>query len=367
MRLLVPFFICLFGCAVIWIMVDLYGNIYDFVDHKASFGLILKFYALQIPTMVVQTLPTIILVSALWTLLTLNRRSELVAFMAGGMSPIWLFIPFILFTTIWVAVLAYLLSGPAAEAAVKHDMILQEIKGEGSKGIQNLPYVDNPNHRVWFFQTLDTGHNSAKGVELLFRDSQGHDVQKYFAREATWNKEFWKFTGVREILYGAEDRVEDFPEIDLPDVTTPPLQLSLANSQAERMTVPQLSTYIATSPSSKEHLAGFRTEWWYRILHPLCLFIFLSFAFINGMHSDRRGAAMGWFAAILVIIGYNCVLGPSLSFGKFGRMPPLVAVLVAPVIFGALGLHLLALKYGWYWQIGETWKQWRGRGVKSAA
>ena len=31
-RLLVPFMICIFGCTVIWIMVDLYGNMDDFLE-----------------------------------------------------------------------------------------------------------------------------------------------------------------------------------------------------------------------------------------------------------------------------------------------------------------------------------------------
>ena len=39
-RLLIPFVVCLFAGAVIWIMADLYGNIYDFIEHKAPFRLV---------------------------------------------------------------------------------------------------------------------------------------------------------------------------------------------------------------------------------------------------------------------------------------------------------------------------------------
>jgi lipopolysaccharide export system permease protein len=360
-RLLVPFVVCLFAGAVIWIMVDLYGNIYDFIEHKAPFRLVVWFYLLKLPSMLVQFLPATILVASLWTLLSLNRRSELVALQSGGMSPIWLFTPFFLFAAIWAAVLAYDLSGPATLSQVKSDQLLQQVKGQDARSnvFHNLPYVDNANRRVWFFQTLDTGHNKAEDMELLFRDAQGHDMEKYFAHAARWNDGFWKLNGVREIIYGNEDTVKDFEQLDLPDVTTPPTQLSLIISQAEQLTLPQLSQYIATSTSSQEHLAGFRTEWWYRVLQPFSLFVLLLFALLNGMHTDRRGAARGWAWSIAVLFAYIVCQATLMPFGRFNRMSPFVSVVATEVIFGALGIHLLAVKYGWYWQLGEHWKEWR--------
>src|SRR5277367_2639203 len=107
MRLLAPFAVCIFGCTVIWIMVDLYGNMDDFLEHKINILLILRFYFLRIPSMLVMVLPAALLFSTLWTLLSLNRRCELVAFQSGGLAPIWLFTPFFAFACILVAILAF--------------------------------------------------------------------------------------------------------------------------------------------------------------------------------------------------------------------------------------------------------------------
>jgi lipopolysaccharide export LptBFGC system permease protein LptF len=62
-RLFGPFAICLAACTLIWIMVDLYGNIDDFLEHRTNILLILRFYLLQIPNMLVQVLPAAILFS----------------------------------------------------------------------------------------------------------------------------------------------------------------------------------------------------------------------------------------------------------------------------------------------------------------
>jgi lipopolysaccharide export LptBFGC system permease protein LptF len=206
-------------------------------------------------------------------------------------------------------------------------------------------------HIIWFFQKLDVANGKAQDVELLFRDSNGNDIKEYFAHEAHWNGEFWKLTGVREISGPGNTIKGDYAQMDLPDVTTPPRQLSLIVSEAQQLTVPQLSQYIATSTSTQEHLAGYRTEWWYRILHPFSLIVLLLFALLNGMHTDRRGAATGVAWTIAVLVLYTFCMATLMPFGQHNRMPPFLAAVATEVIFGAIGLHLLALKYGWYWQL----------------
>ncbi len=60
-RLLVPFAVCIAAWTMIYIMADLYGNIEDFLQSKTSGGhlilTILRFYMLQIPSILVQVLP----------------------------------------------------------------------------------------------------------------------------------------------------------------------------------------------------------------------------------------------------------------------------------------------------------------------
>ncbi len=304
-RLFVPFAVCLCGCTLLWVMADFLSNVEDFLEHKVNVLVLLRFYALQIPNMLILVLPSALLVSTLWTLLSLNRRSELVAFQSGGLAPIWLFTPFFAFALIWMVILAVDLNWPAARALVTRDRLLAQVKGDHAQNniFKNLPYMDTVNRRVWFFQSLDTNQNKAKGVEILQRDADGHDMVKYFARTGEWTGEFWRLSGVLKIAFNATGGVQDqktYEELDLPDITTPPKQLSLIVSQPEQLTVRELSQYIATSTATKEHLASYRTEWWYRVLYPLSLIILMLFALIQGTRTDRRSpvralSGRSWF------------------------------------------------------------------------
>jgi lipopolysaccharide export system permease protein len=365
MRLFGTFAICLAACTVIWIMVDLYGNMDDFLDHKVNFLLVLRFYSLQIPKMLVQVLPAAILFSTLFTLLSLNRRSELVALQAGGMAPLWMFSPFFLFGVIWVFVLAYDLSGPASQAEVTRDRLLKQVKGQpsGRNVFVNLPYVDRMNHLVWYFQELNIGNGKAKRMEILQRDAQGHDMVKYFARNGEFTGEFWRLNGVLKIVFSPTGEIleqKTYQELDLPDITTPPRTLSLIVSQPEQLTLSQLSQYIATSSSSPEGLAAYRTEWWYRIFYPFSILVLMLFALIQGARTDRRSALAGVGLAIIVVIAFTMVRAGVMAMGDHNRLPPFIAAIAPEVIFGLIGLHLLAMTNGWWWQLHEAWKNWYG-------
>jgi len=362
MRLLQTFLVVLSACTVIWVMADLYGNMDDFLDHKVHLSLVLYFYVLQIPKMLVQVLPATILFSTLFTLLSLNRRSELVALQAGGMAPIWMFSPFFLFALIWMGILAYDMNGPAAEAEVERDRVLAQVKGQaaGRNVFTNLPYIDNVNHRVWLFQSLDAKHGNGKGVEILLRYPNGDDELKYFAREGKWTGHSWQLTGVREILFAAGGGMLDQKVIDhleLP-ITTTPKQLSLIISQPPQLTVAQLSQYLATSTQSSDALAKYRTEWWYRKIYPVSILVMILFALIQGARTDRRSAVAGVGMAIIVLLAFTMASSVFMAMGRFDRLPPVVAVSITELIFGLIGLYYLASNNGWWWQLHELWKKW---------
>jgi lipopolysaccharide export system permease protein len=350
-------------------MVNIYGNLEDFLENKGSFGttlwIIIRFYSLQIPSMLVQVLPASILFSTLWTLLALNRRSELVAFQAGGMAPFWLFSPFMVFGAVWMIVLAFDLNWPAPLSLVTSDRLLNQVKGVSAKSnvFKNLPYNDRVNRRIWFFQSLDTNQSTAKGMMILERDADGNDLKQYFAQDGEYTPGgFWRLRGVLLIQYNPEGGVAkstNYQQMDT-DLTTPPKQISLVNSAPEQLTVSQLSQYIATSTSTPENLAKFRTEWWYRMLYPLSLPALMFFGLLQGARIDRRDAAAGVFKTIVLLVAYVVVSGLILQMGNHNKLPPFIAACAAQVIFGMVGIGLLAGKYGWWWQLYGFARQWAG-------
>ncbi len=367
LRLLLPFCYTVAAMSILWIVSDVYGTMEDFIEHKVKFILFIRFYALQFPRMLVQVLPAAVLFSTLFTLLSLKRRSELVALQAGGLAPLLLLAPFLLFGALNVLILLYDMSGPAARAGVMRDRILKEVRGMGTGANEfiNLPYIDEVNHRAWYFQDLRIGSDGgakATGIEVVQQDPQDHDIAEYVARTGYWTHQFWRLGTAKKVTYNVDGAVENqqsYPEFDLSDVTTPPSQLALIASEPEDLTLGQLSQYIATTDRSTVLVAKYRTEWWYRILYPFSVIVLMLFALAQGSRSDRRSPAAGIGIAIGVLIGFSVLNSIFMSAGRYDRLPPFVAVSLTEVVFLAIGVHWLAINNGWYWQVREWYSAWR--------
>jgi lipopolysaccharide export system permease protein len=371
LRLFAPFAICLAACTMLWIMVDIYGNLEDFLEHKGGFGTvlwaILRYYCLLVPDMLVLVLPSAILISTMWTLLALNRRSELVAFQAGGMAPFWLFSPFLIFGVIWTFVLLFDLNWPAPMSLVTRDRLLDQAKGQiaHSNVFKNLPYKDRTDRRVWFFQSLDTNQNNGTGITIREYNAQGNDLRQYFAQKGEFTPGgFWRLTGVLLIQYNPEGGLEkrtNYEQLDT-DLTTPPGQISLVVSEPGHLTVTQLTQYISSSTATQANLAKFRTEWWYRLLYPSSVLVLMLYGLMQGARIDRRDAAAGVLKTILVLIVYMVVSNLVLGLGNNNKLPPFVAACATQIVFGIAALVLLGTKYGWWWQLYGLARQRASRG-----
>ena len=280
------------------------------------------------------------------------------------MAPIWLYSPFMVFAVIWTVVMEIDLNSPAARAQVTSERLLLQVKGQSAKNnvFTNLPYADRANNRIWFFSSLDANRGTAQNVEILERNDQGDDLVKYFARRGEFTAGgFWRLTNVLRIQYGVNGAPLDqktFEVLDLNEITTPPGQFALIGALPEQLTVQQLGQYIDTSTASQTHLAGYRTEWWYRVLYPFSLIVLVLFALLQGTRSDRRSPVAGIVWTILVLIAYILLMNGFRTLGNHDRLPPFFSIIAMEVVFGGVGIYLLAMSNGWGWQVLDAGRRW---------
>jgi lipopolysaccharide export LptBFGC system permease protein LptF len=103
------------------------------------------------------------------------------------------------------------------------------------------------------------------------------------------------------------------------------------------------------------------------MFYPLSILVLISFGLLQGARMDRRDAAAGVFKTIIVLIGYLVVLNLVVGLGNHAKLPPFVAAIATQAVFGAVGLSLLAVKYGWGWQLLDAARHWRTKWEQSRA
>ena len=83
---LIPFFILLFAFTLLFIIMDMYNEIGEFLENEASVSESVRFFVLKIPGNIRFILPITVLLSNMYALANLGRNRELTAIRASGIS-----------------------------------------------------------------------------------------------------------------------------------------------------------------------------------------------------------------------------------------------------------------------------------------
>src|SRR5207302_9482895 len=80
------YFYCIAGFISIWLIFDVSDNISTFIDEHISLWLVVRYYATQIPQVLIILLPVSLLLSLLFALGRMSRSNEIVSMLTAGVS-----------------------------------------------------------------------------------------------------------------------------------------------------------------------------------------------------------------------------------------------------------------------------------------
>jgi hypothetical protein len=92
---LVPFFYCLTAFMMMYVIFDLFDNLNDFVEGQTPLLLVVKYYLILFPSVLIRIVPISLLLAVLYSLSTLTKNNELTAMRASGISILRLMVPFL--------------------------------------------------------------------------------------------------------------------------------------------------------------------------------------------------------------------------------------------------------------------------------
>ena len=85
---------CLAVFLILFVIIDLFSNLDEFLKHGVSMGIVLSYYAYFIPAILVQVIPIACLVSVLFVIGNLSRHNEIIALKASGISAFHILLPY---------------------------------------------------------------------------------------------------------------------------------------------------------------------------------------------------------------------------------------------------------------------------------
>jgi len=344
------YFYCIAGFTSIWLIFDVSDNISSFIDNHIAVSLVARYYATQIPQVLIILLPVALLLSLLFALGRMSRANEIVSMLTAGVSLPRVLLPLIGIGLLTVAVTMALNYSLAPHAELARKMFLSEAQSRPARNIQGQVFRNRSELRTWFIQNFRLGDNMFNNVQVLQQDANDNIVTGYVAVRAFYRPQTktWDLENVRLTYYDAAGNItkEEFrPTLTIEHWSETPFRLSSANVQAEALSVPELSEYLhfnADFPPTL--LAPFRTHFQYRLALPWTCLVVVCIAAPLGIGYSRRGVLSSVAAAVVLVFSNNFLVHLFLALGEGDRVPGWIAAWTPNILFAGIGLYLLYLR-----------------------
>ena len=356
------------------------------VRHSLPLPEMLTLFMLPIPSILVLTVPMAVLVGTLIGLSRMAADGEVIAARASGIGLAQFVRPVLLFAfagwavTLWMSLL---LSPQAGRKLIRMEA--------GLKASQ-VPYEIQPRVFIEQFPNLllyleDVTGSRARWRGVFIADTTQRDqVKVTLAESGVLVNEAANDRLVIHLNQGmtheidpqnpAQYSVVTFTNTDIPV----PLEQGSA-SGPESLSVPLLSLHslIAQTHNPRERQAAL-VELHYRFALPVASLVLALVGISLGLTTRKGGKAVGLILTMVLVFIYYIIMVFGLSFSKQGRLPPLIGLWLANVIFAAAGVLMLAqlrsvrshLQFfqDWMDDLGRRWearqaRPRRGRGAEA--
>src|ERR1700757_3668859 len=344
------YFYCIAGFISFCSSFDVSDNISTFIDEHIGLLLVVRYYATQIPQVLIILLPVSLLLSLLFALGRMSRANEIVSMLTAGVSLPRVLLPLIgigLLTVAATMALNYSL-GPHAEMAPKK--FLSEPQSRPGRYIQGQIFRNRTDLRTWFIQNFLPRTTTFNNVQVLQQDANDNIVTNYVASRASYSPKArtWDLENVRVAHYdptGNITKEEFFPTLKIEHWSETPFRLGSANERAEFLSLPELREYLRfNSDFPATLLAPFRTHLQYRLALPWTCFVVVCIAAPLGIGYSRRGVLSSVAAAGFLLFFMNFFFHLFFSLGEGYRVPAWIAAWTPNILFMAIGLYLLYLR-----------------------
>src|SRR5437016_9015233 len=175
------YFYCIAGFISIWLIFDVSDNISTFLDEHISMWRVGRYYATQIPQVLIILLPVSLLLSLLFALGRMSRANEIVSMLTAGVSLPRVLLPLIGIGLLTVAATMALNYSLAPHAELARKTFLSEAQSRPGRYIQGQVFRNRTDSRTWFVQNFRVGDNTFNNLQVLQQDAKDNIVMSYVA------------------------------------------------------------------------------------------------------------------------------------------------------------------------------------------
>lgn len=346
---LVPFFYCLTAFMMMYVIFDLFDNLNDFVEGQTPLLLVVKYYLILLPSVLIRIVPISLLLAVLYSLSTLTKNNELTAMRASGISILRLMVPFLsvgLLCTVIVGVVHETVSPRAAYWCFN---FVREQKRNDPAAVyikHDLAIKNQVTRRIWLIGEFDIRDYRMKQIEVIQQREDTSDAAKIRAKDAQWLDGRWWFRDVVEQTYDQEGNPMGPPRFALTEemeqLTEQPSLFLNEFKDPEFLSSLELVDYLKTHKHREASaLARIEADLHSRLSMPWTCFIVTLLGIPFGSQTGRKGAFLGVALSIGLFFGFYVLVNVGLGLAKSMIVPAVVGGWLPNLIFLCIGLVMV--------------------------
>ncbi len=288
-----------------------------------------RYYALNIPFVVVEILPYTVLMGGMWAAQQMSRRNELVPVLAAGVSFRRLALPLLVAGFVIGLAFAGVNEVILPLLAPERHRMEMVVKGKSGVNLKDLDLLTDERGHVLNIREYDVRRDTAYGV--TFRTAGNPAAEGLFAEAMRYDPEGPRGPGWYPL---PETILEGAAEGPLPTDLVPH-DIEIAARQLLYLPVEDLKRLLERHPGR----ANLEIVLYGHYAYPLRTLVLLLIGLPLVLRSSRKTAYVAVGLSLLVSVGFFSVLSVVQELGRRGELlNPLLGAWLPIILFGALGL-----------------------------
>ena len=329
---------------LIYVTVNIFEEIDNFIDHDAKVRHILRYYLYSLPFVMTYVVPVSLLLGTVFAMGVLARRNELTALLASGVSLTRVARP-IFVTSLLIALFSIYFNDHVVAMANrrKDDVMHHDIEGRerpDNKEKTDFRYLGA--HGFIYLASTYSHTNTMLHDVVVQQFSDDTLIRRVDARKAVWRSHRWLFSNGYTRTFAADgEHVEAFDTLTIREMTETPDDFAQEEIDEENMNFFELRHYIDRVRRSGGVVEKYLVDLYFKFSFPFAgsIFVLIGVALASGKR--KPSIATGFGLTLVVSFMYYAVLRVGQTLGHNGVLPPLLAAQMGNIVFLAIGLFML--------------------------
>ncbi len=340
---------CLALFLVLFVIIDSFNNLNEFLRHGVTLTIILSYYFYLVPSILVQVIPVAVLVAILFVLGNFNRHNEITALKASGVSAFHIVGPYLM-VGLLISFLVLLINETTVpksmvnSTAIMEGLILKGKRDLNERAIKNVT-LHSKSGQIIFAREMEVQTQTLRDIVIL-EDGRGQIVKsKLVAKRAHYENGQW-------IFYDAiKYRLNHFGDIIGEPAFRGELTLELPekpgdfikeSSQIEFMSSKQLKeTILQFKGPSKKLIRRLWVDYHFKIAFPFISLVVILIGAPLALKIERGKTIAGIGTSLAVVLLFYAFDSILLALGKGGYLPPMLSAWLTSFLFAVVGIYLI--------------------------